>query len=74
MDFVRKIIDSNDIESVVSLPNELKNKKVELLIFPAEETEKKKNFNPEKFKGIMHLNKEEVEKELEDMRREWERL
>ena len=39
-----------------------------------EETEKKKNFNPEKFKGIMHLNKEEVEKELEDMRRDWERL
>lgn len=74
MDFVRKIIDSNDIESVVSLPNELKNKKVELLIFPAEETEEKKNFNPEKFKGIMHLNKEEVENELEDMRREWERL
>ena len=31
MDFVRKIIDSDDIESIVSLPNDLKNKKVEIL-------------------------------------------
>ncbi|HLV10784.1 MAG TPA: hypothetical protein VKY40_11275 [Halanaerobiales bacterium] len=43
MDFVRKIIDSDDIESIVSLPNDLKNKKVEILILPLEEKDEKKN-------------------------------
>ena len=43
MDFVRKIIDSDDIESFVSLPNDLKNKKVEILILPLEEKDKKRN-------------------------------
>lgn len=34
MDFVRKIIESKKIESIISLPYKLKNKKVELLILP----------------------------------------
>ena len=73
MDFVRKIIDSDDIESIVSLPNDLKNKKVEILILPLEEKDEKNEFNPEKFKGITNLEKKDLEKELEDMREEWER-
>ena len=71
MDFIRKIINSDDIESIVSLPNDLKNKKVEILILPLEE---KKEFDPEKFKGITNLKEKNLKKELEDMREEWERI
>lgn len=63
MDFVRKIIDSDDLKSIVSLPDELKNKKVEMLILPLEEKEKRKNFDPEEFKGILNLQEEELKKE-----------
>ena len=74
MDFVRKIIDSDDIESIVSLPNDLKNKKVEILILPLEENKEKKEFDPEKFKGITNLEEKDLKKELDDMREDWERL
>ena len=74
MEFVRKIVDSDDIESIVSLPNELKNKKVEILILPLEQKEDKKDFNPKAFKGVMNIDEKELKKELDDMRKEWERL
>jgi len=74
MDFIRKIIDSDDIESIVSLPDDLKNKKVEILILPLEEKDEKKEFDPEKFKGITNLEEKDLKKELEDMREEWERI
>ncbi|MFW5988032.1 MAG: hypothetical protein ACOCQA_01190 [bacterium] len=45
MKFIRKIVDSDDIESIVSLPNELKNKKVEMLMLPLEQKENKKELN-----------------------------
>jgi len=73
MDFIRKIVNSNDLESIVSLPNELKNKKVEMLILPLEEKESRKNFKPEEFKGIINMKEEEIKKDLTDMRKEWER-
>ncbi|MFW6008640.1 MAG: hypothetical protein ACOCP8_05170 [archaeon] len=60
MDFVRKIIESDEIESIISLPNQLKNKKLELLILPLEEKETKKDFNPEDFKGSLNLEEKEL--------------
>jgi len=36
--------------------------------------EEKKDFDPEKFKGITNLEEKKLKKELDDMREEWERL
>ncbi len=74
MEFVRKIINSNEIESIVKLPTELKNKKVEILILPVEEGKKQKNFDPRQYKGVLNIDSDELEKELSNMRDEWERL
>ena len=74
MEFVRKIINSNDIESIVKLPTELKNKRVEILILPVEENKKHQDFDPQQYKGVLNIDSDELEKELSDMRDEWERL
>jgi len=74
MEFIRKFVDSDDIESIVSLPNELRNTKVEMLILPLEQKDNKKEFNPKKFKGVMNLDEKELKKDISNMRNEWERL
>jgi hypothetical protein len=74
MDFVRKIIESKKIESIISLPYKLKNKKVELLILPIEEKKEKKDFCPEEFNGVLNIDYNELEKELKALRQEWERI
>jgi len=74
VEFVRKIINSNDIESIVKLPTELKNKKVEILILPVEESKKSQNFDPQQYKGVLNIDLDELEKEMSNMRDEWERL
>lgn len=74
MEFVRKIINSDDIESIVKLPTELKNKRVEILILPVEENKKQQDFDPQQYRGILNIDSDELEKELSDMRDEWDRL
>lgn len=74
MEFVRKIINSDDIESIVKLPTELKNKRVEILILPVEENKKQQDFDPQQYKGVLNIDSDELEKELFDMRDEWDRL
>ena len=41
MDFVRKIVNGADLVNVVKMPNSLINKKLEILIFPVEESKMK---------------------------------
>lgn len=41
MDFVRKVVNGVDLEGVVEMPNSLINRKVEILIFPIDEVNKK---------------------------------
>lgn len=71
MDFVRKIVDSDSLESLISLPDKLKHKKVEILILPLDEQDENDDFNPEEFRGILKLNSQDLEKELKNMREEW---
>jgi len=73
MNFIRKVIDSNEIDKIIKLPQELRNRRVEVLILPIDDDEKKEEkFNPEDFKNILDLK--DVEVELEVMRDEWERI
>ncbi len=75
MQFVRKIMDSRFIEEIIILPEELRNKKVEILVLPFNENEvynrEKEIFKPEDFEGI--LKTVNLEEEIKTIRDEWER-
>jgi hypothetical protein len=43
MEFVRKVIDSNALDQVLSLPHSFHNHKVEILIFPVQDRKKHLN-------------------------------
>lgn len=65
MEFVRKVVNGTDLESVVEMPSSLINRKVEILIFPVEET-KKQNKRKKSIAGFLSkyanpdlINKEE---------------
>jgi hypothetical protein len=64
------------LESVVDIPTELRNQKVEVLILPLPEKQgkKKKEFNPDDYEGILNIDAEDIEKEIKSMRDEWERI
>ena len=40
MEFVRKVVNGTDLIDIIEIPSSLVNKKVEILIFPIEETKK----------------------------------
>ena len=42
MEFVRKVVNGTDLKDIIDIPDNLINKKVEILIFPIDEKEKKK--------------------------------
>jgi len=75
MQFVRKIMDSRFIEEIIILPEELRNKKVEILVLPLNENEghirEKEIFKPEDFEGILKTTN--LQEEIKIIRDEWER-
>ena len=79
MNYLRKIINSEDIETLFDLPEELRNKKLEVLILPIEEekeaaVEDEGEFNPDDFRGVLNKNEDDLKEELEVLRNEWDRL
>lgn len=42
MEFVRKVVNGTDLKDIIDIPDNLINKKVEILIFPIDEKEKKR--------------------------------
>ena len=52
MEFVRKIVNSEDLKNIIEIPSSLINKKVELLIIPIEETSKK-NKKKKSLSGVL---------------------
>ena len=78
MDYIRKIMNSEEVEILLDLPEQLKNKKLEVLILPAEEeevdSEKEREFNPDDYRGILDKDEEDLKNDLDKMRKEWERL
>ncbi|MCX5901059.1 MAG: hypothetical protein NTX06_10070 [Proteobacteria bacterium] len=73
MQFLRKIIHSDDIEKGIKLPRSMKHKNVELLIIPVEEQTAKSQigFDPDSFAGSLKVKN--LDKELTMIRNEWER-
>ncbi len=74
MNFVRKIVNSDDLERIVSLPDDLKHQKVEILILPIERKAQKSDrvFNPGEFAGVLNIN--DVDMKIRALRDEWERF
>ena len=75
MQFLRTIVESNRLEHVVKIPKEFRNQKVEVLILPlpAKKRKTRKEFNPDDFEGILNIEPNVIEEEIESMRDEWER-
>lgn len=76
MEFIRTIINSDELNNIVSIPDELKHQRVELLILPIHIEEKKSHadFNPDSYSGILHLSNDDLENDLKSIRDEWERF
>ncbi len=74
MNFVRKIVNSDELEKIVTLPDDLKHQKVEILVLPIGRKERKSDrvFNPGEFVGV--LNIKDIDKEIRALRDEWERF
>ena len=51
MNFIRKIIDSDSLDSIVDLPPELKNRRVEVIVLPVEEDNNQAN---KSLRGILN--------------------
>lgn len=66
MNFVRKITNSDILASVIDIPESLRNKKVEILIFPYESmnTEDSLVRKPKRARGLLEKYKN---KELQDV-------
>jgi hypothetical protein len=72
MQAVRKIINSNVLKHLFNLPPELRNRKVEVLILPADEQVSRNNsFNPEEYAGVLKV--EDAAAVAKSIRDEWER-
>lgn len=64
MEFVRKVVNGTDLKSVIEMPSSLINRKVEILIFPVEET-KNKNRRKKSIAGFLskYANPDLIKKE-----------
>jgi hypothetical protein len=74
MEAIRQIVDLDKLGSVINIPKDFKYTKVEVIIFPADDsiqTEKEK-FLPETFYGISSISDPaEIVRSLRD---EWDRI
>ena len=53
MDFIREVIDSSVLEHVLTLPRSFQDRKVEILVFPVHEQEKKTSIDQRKINDLM---------------------
>ena len=71
-------MNSEEVETLLDLPEHLKNKKLEVLILPVEEkevgSEEDREFNPDDYRGILNKDEEKLKEDLDKMRKEWDRL
>jgi len=53
MEYIREIIDSNALDHVLTLPRSFHDRKVEILVFPVRDQEKKINIDRKKINELM---------------------
>ncbi len=76
MNFIRKIINADKLRKIISIPDDMKNQKVEVIILPVLESgsskKKQKKFDPDDFSGVMKIK--DIDKKIQSVRDEWERV
>ncbi len=74
MEFIRKIINSSELENLFDIPEDLRQQDVEVLILPIQQeiNQSMEDFDPDNFKGVTHID--DLENELAAIRDEWDRL
>jgi len=76
MNAIRQIVENNNGTIILTLPDYIQTKKVEVIILPFEEEEKKSvKKNMSKYRGCLNYNLsiEEIDKQLKKLRSQWER-
>jgi len=53
MEYVREIVDSSVLDNILALPRSFHDRKVEILVFPVSDNEKKVSINPKKINELM---------------------
>ncbi len=68
MNFVRKVANSNILASIIDIPESLRNKKVEILIFPYENEHNEASIGqkPKRARGLLEKYKNKGLQALED--------
>jgi len=74
MEAIRQIVDLEKLGSVINIPKNFKYSKVEVIIFPADDSIQmgKEKFIPEAFYGISSIP--DPAEAVRSMRDEWERI
>ena len=74
MEAIRQIVDLDKLGSVINIPKGFNYTKVEVIIFPADETieKEKEKFIPESFYGISSIS--DPAEAVQNMRDEWDRI
>ena len=75
MNYLRKILNIDVLADIMDIPKSFKHKKVEVLISPVGKSKEDigYKFNPALYKGIIKIGKKKVNKDLKDLRSEWDR-
>jgi len=74
MEAIRQIVDLDKLGSVINIPKNFKYTKVEVIIFPADDSmqKEKEKFIPENFYGISSIS--DPAEAVRSIRDEWERI
>ncbi len=69
MSFVRKVANSKILTNIIDIPEDLRNRKVEILILPYEEVDTQKDIThkPKKARGILGKYKNDKLRVMEDI-------
>ena len=70
MEVLRRIVNLDNLRTMIDIPSTFNYKKVEILILPIETETKTEVFEPENFFGVSHI--ENVEQAIHEIRDEWD--
>jgi len=66
MNFVRKVTNSEDLAGIIDIPQELRNKKVEIIILPYENVDGSDTLDKKSLRGVLGKYKDEKLQEKEN--------
>ncbi len=68
MDRYTVLVQADKLKQVIPIPAEFENHELEVVI----KLSRKKEFNPGNYNSIFNISREEIDRDLENMRKEWD--